>query len=615
MRRKTKTKMTENGSYWKFFQIRPPYQVMLVIALILAAYYPVNFGEFCSVDDVGMVSSLEGLESWAMMDIFVPRADKGLYYRPLLSLSFFIDKNAFNLDPGIMHIENIVFHAINSLLLFWLVHQVLPAERKKKSRLPLVSALVFGLHPVTTESVSWVSGRTDVLACIFILLFKQHRFYRNLAISALFMLLGFLTKEAALAFLPGVLLIMTAKDGDTGENAPVRVGSPPSPFPLKYNTAIALCALGAVVFFFLLRSLAFSSNDGRINYTLQAIFLDGTHSTMVVLEVFAFYLKKLFFPFPLNFAIIEVDPLYELLGLPLLIGCLFLLSQRTVRSAFFMTGVFLIAPVFLAAFNQLAWTPVAERYLYMPSAFVTAAAVMYADDLTLKMKPLHDLKNVSLIAVLLIGVLAVSTFERSTVWKSNLALFKDTVEKSPTFYIVRAEYARALALAGDFKNARIQFEQANDENSRRGPTIVKMPFYSGKFGYWANADLGIAYILMREGRTAEAAEAYEKIFDRLREGEQSFRVLGQIVSLYSDLLGSARKPSDVAKIKKKLSFYTQKMYIKKRNPDAFFRLGRVSLLRGERQDALGYFRKSYDIFATDDAYKKIAEKHINRLKI
>lgn len=614
--------MTENGSYRKLFQIRPLYQVMLVIALILAAYYPVNFGEFCSVDDAEMVYSLEGLESWRMRDLFVPRADKGLYYRPLLSLSFFIDKNAFNLVPGIMHIENVVFHAINSLLLFWLVHQVLPAERKKKSHLPLVSALVFGLHPVTTESVSWISGRTDVLACIFILLsanflllFKQHRLYRYLAISAVFMLLGFLTKEAALAFLPGVLLIMTAKDGGTGENARVRAGSPPSSFPLKYNTAIALCGLGAVVFFFLLRSLAFVSNEGRINYTLQAIFLDGTHSTMVVLQAFAFYLKKLFSPFPLNFAIIEVDPLYELLGLPLLIGCLFLLSQRTVRSAFFMTGVFLIAPVFLAAFNQLAWTPVAERYLYMPSAFVTAAAVMYVHDLTLKMKPLHDRKNVSLIAVLLIGVLAVSTFERSTVWKSNLALFKDTVEKSPTFYIVRAEYARALALAGDFRNARIQFEQANDENSRRGPSLVKVPFYSGKFGYWANADLGIAYILMREGRTAEAAEAYEKIFDRLREGEQSFRVLGQIVSLYSDLLGSARKPSDVAKIKKKLSFYTQKMYIKKRNPDAFFRLGKVSLMRGERQEALGYFKKAYDIFADEDAYKKIAKKHITRLKI
>ena len=57
------------------------------------------------------------------------------------------------------------------------------------------------------------------------------------------------------------------------------------------------------------------------------------------------------------------------------------------------------------------------------------------------------------------------------------------------------------------------------------------------------------------------------------------------------------------------------MYIRKRNPDAFFRLGKVSLLRGERQDALGYFRKAYDIFTAEDAYKKIAEKHIKRLKV
>ena len=519
-----------------------------------------------------------------------------------------------------MHIENVVFHAINSLLLFWLVHQVLPAERKKKSHLPLVSALVFGLHPVTTESVSWISGRTDVLACIFILLsanflllFKQHRLYRYLAISAVFMLLGFLTKEAALAFLPGVLLIMTAKDGGTGENARVRAGSPHHHF--RSNTTRQLRCAALERLFFLFAPLARVCFERRQNQ----LYFTGDIPGRNPLDhgcppSFCLLPEEAFSPFPLNFAIIEVDPLYELLGLPLLIGCLFLLSQRTVRSAFFMTGVFLIAPAFLAAFNQLAWTPVAERYLYMPSAFVTAAAVMYVHDLTLKMKPLHDRKNVSLIAVLLIGVLAVSTFERSTVWKSNLALFKDTVEKSPTFYIVRAEYARALALAGDFRNARIQFEQANDENSRRGPSLVKVPFYSGKFGYWANADLGIAYILMREGRTAEAAEAYEKIFDRLREGEQSFRVLGRLY-LFTAIFSAVHENRPTLLRSRKTFVLYAKMYIKKRNPDAFSGSARFRLcaVRGKTRSAIS--RKAYDIFADEDAYKKIAKKHITRLKI
>ncbi len=596
------------------------YQVILAITLAFIVYFPVSFGEFCSVDDVTMVSSLGSLESWKMKDVFIPATAEGLYYRPVLMLSFFIDKNAFALDPGIMHIENIILHGINSLLIFWLTYQLLPVERRRNSYLPLVSALVFGLHPITTESVSWVSGRTDVLACAFILasvnfllLFKRHHFYRYFVCSVVFMFFGFLTKETALLFLPGFFLLISAKDNGTENGAQGRdtFGH------FRMRALVYLSSLGAVFLFFILRSASFMSNEGRIRYTMQVIMLDPFYSAMVVIETFAFYIKKIFFPLPLNFAIIEVDPLYEFIALPLVIVCLFILFKRTVRSALFMAGIFLIAPAFLPAFGQLAWTAYAERYVYIPTAFIMTATVMYLGELVQRKQILLE-RVAPVVTVVLIVAAFIITFQRSLVWMSNLSLFQDTVAKNPTFYVVRAEYARALALSGDFQNALTQFKQAKREDQQKvvSGSYVKSPFYSGRFGYWPNPDLGIAYILVQEGKIEEAVILYETIYSYLPDrGEQTGRVLGWIVSLYGDLLGKVRTPADELKIKKKLSFYTKKLYSMKRNPEAFFHLGKISLLRGEKKEALDYFGKAYDLFPEDDAYKAIAEKHIKSLKI
>ena len=51
-----------------------------------------------------------------------------------------------------------------------LARELLPDNRLA----PLFAALLFAVHPVHTESVSWISGRTDVLAALFFLLANLH---------------------------------------------------------------------------------------------------------------------------------------------------------------------------------------------------------------------------------------------------------------------------------------------------------------------------------------------------------------------------------------------------------------------------------------------------------
>ena len=86
-----------------------------------------------------------------------------IYYRPIAILSHFIDFNLYGLNPAGHHFSNMVFHTIVVLL----VYQLFSFLFYPNSLIPLVGAGLFALHPIHTHSVSYVMGRTDMLAALF----------------------------------------------------------------------------------------------------------------------------------------------------------------------------------------------------------------------------------------------------------------------------------------------------------------------------------------------------------------------------------------------------------------------------------------------------------------
>jgi protein O-mannosyl-transferase len=615
------------NSLYNHISIRKPLQLLLIMAIALTAYYPVVFGELCAVDDVQMVSTYLDIKSWTMKDVFTPGWQVGVYYRPLMVLSYLFDNYLFHLDEGFLHLENILLHTFNAFLVFWLAYQLLSADKKRKSYLPLLTALVFVLHPINTESVSWISGRTDVLACSFVLLsanclllYRQNGRYRFLIASGAFMFMGFLVKEIALAFLPGALLIMTAH-----EDVPDGLQLASSRFSASAikNVVYSLVAIAAVIAFVLLRSHAILSNDSnKIGFTIKVIFLDIPDAAMVVLNSFVFYLKKLYIPFPLDFTIIEIDPLYEFLGLPLVMLSLFILSKRSVLSSVFMSGIFLITPAFMIAFNQIAWTPYAERYVYISSAFIMSASVLYLGNKVNKPLPLQSW--VAGFTVVLLIIMAVTVFQRSLVWKTNLALLKDGVDKNPELFTARVGYGFALVDHGDFRSAREQFVKANSDRNarlriiRRGDTVdpsgswlTDNSFYQNRFGYWEDADLGLAYLLEKEGKADEAAKAYEQIIKK--SGGRSEKATTRIIIFYVNMLTKTRNRTEAKAIKDKLDRYTNDWKNEER-PDVLFWVGRTLYSLGDKRGALIYFQKAHADFNNENEYKKISEKFIRSLE-
>ncbi|MEZ5353487.1 MAG: tetratricopeptide repeat protein [Bryobacteraceae bacterium] len=86
-------------------------------------------------------------------------------WHPLTWMSHMLDYSLFGADFGAHHLENLVLHAINCLLLFWLA-------RAMTGRLwpSAIVALLFAVHPMHVEAVAWLADRKGLLATLFWLL-------------------------------------------------------------------------------------------------------------------------------------------------------------------------------------------------------------------------------------------------------------------------------------------------------------------------------------------------------------------------------------------------------------------------------------------------------------
>jgi len=483
------------------------YQLLLVVFVCLSLFYPTLFAEFCRVDDIQMVNRLGSINQFSFVDRFFPSGTNGLYYRPILISSFIVDHFVFNLNSFAMHLHNVVLHALNSLLLFFITRTVLKLLAHDYPLVPLIVSLVFLSHPITTESVNWISGRSDLLAGTFllgstwsILCYAQNRMRRFFYLGLCLFILATLTKEFAVAFLPGFIWLAMY-------NHKFRSGS------VKWLSIVFLGLLG-IVFFFVFRKLAYTSNSPMINTTLLVFLNTPERSFQIILTAIGFYTKKLFIPMPLSFAIYEVNAMYEIMAWPVVAAFLYIAWRRTLLSILFITGIILFSPAMVIALNQIAWTPYAERYLYIPAAFVTLATICYLRCHLVFPNTASRSTAVVLILVTWSGV----TFNRNLTWRTNYSLVQDTLRKEPDS--VDMQYILAAILIEDFRD----YKQA-----RQHLAMIKPQ--TGMF-YDERADLFESEILRREGNIDNAIAMMEQIF--IKSNNSSVKALKGLIELSED---------------------------------------------------------------------------------
>lgn len=126
----------------------------------------------------------------------------GSVYQPLAWLSYGLDYSVWGMDARGYHLQSALWHAASAALMFFVARRVLwavrPGPSKDVDSAALIAALVFALHPLRVESVSWASERRDVICCAFMLAAVLAHIRRAPAAAFGFFLLSLLAKGQAL---------------------------------------------------------------------------------------------------------------------------------------------------------------------------------------------------------------------------------------------------------------------------------------------------------------------------------------------------------------------------------------------------------------------------------
>jgi len=146
--------------------------------LILAAAVFIIFGkslpyEFLAWDDDVLITNNPAIKSFSASNIREMCSGKLGLVIPFVYLSFAADNYFYGLDPWGFRLTNLILHALNMGLVFYLFSFFVDSRKYSQKQLWIVGvavALIWGIHPLRVESVVWITERKDVLSGFFCLL-------------------------------------------------------------------------------------------------------------------------------------------------------------------------------------------------------------------------------------------------------------------------------------------------------------------------------------------------------------------------------------------------------------------------------------------------------------
>jgi hypothetical protein len=181
----------------------------LVVATVVL-YYPAIHHPFVNYDDDGYVTENYHVQAgltWDTVAWAFTSHDQANWH-PLSWLSHALDCQLFELNPAGHHGTNVLLHALNAALLFWILLQATGSAGRS-----FMVAALFALHPINVESVVWIAERKNLLSMLFFLLaLGAYRWYARqprpgrYSVIAFLFALGLMAKPQVIT-LPFVLLL------------------------------------------------------------------------------------------------------------------------------------------------------------------------------------------------------------------------------------------------------------------------------------------------------------------------------------------------------------------------------------------------------------------------
>lgn len=457
---------------------------------------------------------------------FLNEGDKaavGPYYRPMFNIALIINRQIFGLEVFGWHLFSIAVH----LAVVFLVYR-LARQWKLSFEAAAGAALLFGLHPVHSESVAWVAALPDPMAAVFILssllLYERHYHDRAgrpgvLAASAALAFGAMLSKEVAIIFplfLAAREWLESIERESLAERA-LRVAKRTAPF-------FALIAVYLMMRYFVLGFLRQDEPKSLGIPTIQVL--------LTIPSVLLSYARMLFAPYPLavmygnTYVQSASDPRFwgaALAIVALIGGAIWLVrASQAGRLALALLLIFLLPVLNLKAFRPEE-SLLHDRYLYVPSIGFCILAAMGFDWVAARFAARR--REVFLAVTLSsAAVLLCLTFFQNFSWQNELAMTDNALKVVPRWPFLHnyigAYYTDTRQLP--------QAEQAYLE------TLSIDPKY-----YDAHSNLGDIY--REQGKLKDAEQCYLRAIEYGAPYADTFYNLG-VTYIGENRLAEAEQP-------------------------------------------------------------------------
>jgi tetratricopeptide (TPR) repeat protein len=446
-------------------------ELSLVIFLTLVLYWPSFQFDFVNFDDQVYVLNNTFVQSPSFKS-WLDGSETGNFH-PLTMLTLRLDQVIGNGQAGVFHMTNVLWHLLNTILVYLIVSKMLPQVRGGA----FFVALMFGIHPMHVESVAWISSRKDVVYGFFFLLsmlsyweyLKTNRKWL-LMITLVTAILSFLGKPASIV-LPLVLGLVYYLKKER--------------LVWKELFPIGLLLLGSIAIG--IATLQFQSGKSINNFETYSLLERG----MFALYGIGFYTLKSVIPVGLSpmHPYPSLDDLvttsfigFLLLGLLFLIG-VGVMSKKN-KWILFSGGFFLLGLILTLQLVSIGRAIVSERYTYIAYVGLFFLVVVVLNNIE-KIKS----NNVKFYA--LSGILGLPFFFLSMQylrsWQNSETLWSKAIQENPDdwyAYIGRGNYYEKQGL---FNNALTDFKHAVSAAPDREEVYYNLGDLQFKLGFTKDA--------------------------------------------------------------------------------------------------------------------------------
>ena len=424
---------------------------LFLFAICFALYYPTLNYQYV-MDDGAVITdnktTIKGFSAIPQLfkesSVYGSTGENFGTYRPLVMATYAVEWGLYPNNPAVPHLLNIILYGLCCVVLFKTLSRLF---KNYNAYLPLVSVLLFAVHPLHTEVVANIKSRDEIISMLLLfatlnrlLIYQEGKNKKDLLLAYLAFFGALFSKESAITFLFVIPFSLWTYTKDSFSRI-LKLSA-----PLVLLSIIYLIARDNVL-------TVITTKIPVINNTLVLAKNTGEKYGTILFIMFL-YFRNLIAPTNLSFdygyahfSIKQItEPPVIIMGLVFIWMLAFAIWKWREKNLFVWTIMLYIATLSVSS-NVLITiaATMADRFLFLPSiAFCVAMAAIY---ITISKYSINAVKSdgnkfiLMGFSAIMILFYSFHTYARVPVWENNYTLFKSGTTSAPNSYRTNRAFA------------------------------------------------------------------------------------------------------------------------------------------------------------------------------